>query len=71
MSPTEAAKRLLTREEVEETYGITKRFLEIAAVRGDGPPMIKIGRSARYRARDLELWIESRCVRSADLAARL
>ncbi len=71
MSSIEATSRLLTRKEVEEKYGISKRFLEISAVRGDGPPLIKIGRSARYRVADLEKWIDSRCVGGDVLDGRL
>lgn len=56
--------RLLDRREVETRFGITKRYLEIAAVRGEGPPMIKIGRLARYRVRDLRAWIEDQRVAS-------
>ncbi len=49
--------RLLTREEVQTSFGISKRWLEIAAVRGDGPVFIKIGRRVRYRVGDLRAWI--------------
>ena len=54
--------RLLDRSEVEARFGIPKRFLEVAAVRGDGPPMVKIGRLARYRIKDLHDWIETQRV---------
>lgn len=57
--------RLMDRREVERRYGIAKRFLEVAAVRGEGPPMVKIGRLARYRASDIEAWIERQVVRPA------
>ena len=56
--------RLLNRREVEAEFGITARFLEIAAVRGDGPEMVKIGRSVRYRIADIRNWIETRRVSS-------
>lgn len=56
--------RLLSRPEVEDHFGLSRRFLEVAAVRGDGPPMIKIGRSVRYRVGDLLEWIEARRVTS-------
>lgn len=57
--------RLLSRVEVEHFFGIPKRFLEISAVRGDGPPMVKIGaRMVRYRVGDLRLWLADRTVRS-------
>lgn len=56
--------RLLSRSEVHTLFGLTQRFLEVSAVRGDGPPMVKIGRSVRYRVGDLREWIESRRVTS-------
>lgn len=57
--------RLLTRREVEAEFGISARYLEIHAVTGDGPPMIRISRSSiRYRVADLRDWIEARRVRS-------
>ncbi|MEM7422185.1 MAG: AlpA family transcriptional regulator [Pseudomonadota bacterium] len=55
-------RRLLDRRAVEAEYGISKRYLEIAAFRGDGPPYIKIGRSVRYSAADLDAWIATRRV---------
>ena len=57
-------KRLLSRVEVEQRYGISKRYLEIAALQGGGPAMVKIGRLVRYRPSDIDTWIESRTVRS-------
>lgn len=56
--------RLLSRAEVEVSFGLSRRFLEVSAVRGDGPPMVKIGRSVRYRAGDVRGWIEARRVTS-------
>ena len=55
---------LLSRRQVEERFGISMRFLEIAAVKGGGPVMIKVGRNVRYRIGDIRDWIESRRVRS-------
>lgn len=60
----QASKKLMSRLEVDETYGLPKRLLEVAAVRGGGPPMVKIGRRVYYRPRDVEAWIESRIVSS-------
>ena len=51
--------RLLTRLEVEDQFGISKRFLELAVRRGDGPPIVRIGRSVRYRASDIYKWIDA------------
>ncbi len=56
--------RLLTRSEVHTAFGLTQRYLEVSAVRGDGPPMVKIGRSVRYRVSDLRVWIDARRVNS-------
>lgn len=51
--------RLLSRPEVQKHFGISQRFLEVAAVRGDGPPVVKIGRSVRYQVRDIRAWINA------------
>ncbi len=57
---------LLSRDEVEAEFGLSRRFLEIAAWRGDGPPMIRIGRRAvRYRRSDVIAWIDARRVAPA------
>ena len=57
--------RLLNRDEVEAQFGITRRYLEVAAVRGDGPPMIRVGRRmVRYGVRDLREWIDRNRVAS-------
>jgi predicted DNA-binding transcriptional regulator AlpA len=52
------ADRLLSRREVEERFGISKRYLEVAIMRHEGPPIVRIGRSVRYRVRDVVEWIE-------------
>lgn len=51
--------RLLSRDEVEETFGVSRRFLELAVARGDGPAVVRIGRSVRYRVSDILSWIDS------------
>lgn len=56
--------KLLTRPEVVLHFGLSQRLLEVSAVRGDGPPMIKIGRSVRYSVADLRAWIGARRVYS-------
>ena len=61
---------LLSRAEVEVHFGLTRRFLEVSAVRGDGPPFIKINRSVRYRAGDLREWIKSHQVNSTSEVAQ-
>lgn len=64
MSDFLSGERLLSRSEVVAVFGLTQRFLEVAAVAGNGPPMIKIGRSVRYRVSDLRAWIDARRVNS-------
>jgi predicted DNA-binding transcriptional regulator AlpA len=70
MQKTDQDDRLLTRSEVHTQFGLTQRYLEVAAVRGDGPPMIKIGRSVRYRTGDLREWIKSHQVNSTSEVAQ-
>lgn len=56
-SPPLNPDRLLSRTEVEAAFGIRKRFLEIAAGKGNGPAFIKMGRRTLYRVADLQAWI--------------
>lgn len=59
---------LLSRPEVQTIFGLSQRFLEVSAVRGGGPAMVKIGRSVRYRVSDLRNWIEAQRVHSTSEA---
>jgi hypothetical protein len=64
--------RLLSRDEVETTYGIAKRYLELAACKGGGPVFVKVGRLTRYRVQDIEDWIsERRYASTSDAAEKL
>lgn len=58
MKSEHTKERLLSRDEVEERYGIPKRFLEKAACRDEGPRRVKIGRLVKYRPKDVAEWIE-------------
>lgn len=66
MKQRDRADRLMSRHEVEKRFGITKRFLESAAVRGDGPRFVRIGRLVRYRVPDIQAWIEANLSRGED-----
>lgn len=56
---------LLSREEIEVEYGLGRRWLELAALRGDGPPMVKIStKMVRYRRAEFEAWLDARTVHS-------
>ena len=49
---------LLSRDDIEDQYRLTRRWLELAALRGDGPPFVKISsRLVRYRRSDFENWL--------------
>lgn len=64
MQDTITDDRLLSRPGVQTHFGLTQRFLEVAAVRGNGPPFIKLGRAVRYRVGDVRAWIDARRVAS-------
>lgn len=56
---------LLSRVQIAAEYGLPRRWLELAATRGDGPPMVRLGwRTVRYRRGDFEEWLASRTVSS-------
>ena len=65
----EPSTELMSRDqiEIESKGGITRRWLELAAYRGDGPPFIKISRRCvRYRRSDYEAWLAARTVSNSD-----
>lgn len=56
---------LLSRDQIEVEYNISRRWLELAALTGEGPAFIKIGaRTVRYRRNELERWLSEREMRS-------
>ena len=57
---------LLSRDEIEAEYeGITRRWLELAALSGEGPPMIRLSRRMiRYQRGAFEDWLVARTVTS-------
>lgn len=59
MPDHEDPDRLLTRRDVERRFALKARFLELAALRGEGPPIVRVGRSVFYRVRDVRAWIEA------------
>ena len=54
----QGSDRLMTRKEVEEIFGISKRFLEISAAQRIGPAIVRVGRSVRYSPADIRNWID-------------
>ena len=65
--------QLLSRDEVEGESGLTRRWLELAALNGNGPPFVKVsGRMVRYQRGVLERWIADRTrISTADLGQEL
>ena len=59
-------QELLSRDDIEREYkGITRRWLELAALSGNGPPMIKISpRLVRYQRGVFEDWLRARTFHS-------
>ena len=54
-------QQLLSRDEIEYEYGLTSRWLELAALTGNGPPFVKISnRMVRYRRGVFEKWVDDR-----------
>ncbi len=59
------ARELLSRDQIQEQYGLSRRWLELAALNGGGPPMVKIStRMVRYQRGAFEEWLTSRTVAS-------
>ncbi|WP_018231419.1 helix-turn-helix transcriptional regulator [Thioalkalivibrio thiocyanodenitrificans] len=59
----------LTTQEAAERLGLKRTTLEAWRVRGFGPRFVKLGRCVRYRAADLDSWLESRTRTSTSAGA--
>ena len=57
---------LLSRDDIQRDYkGVTRRWLELAALNGDGPPMLKLSaRMVRYQRGAFEDWLAEHTVHS-------
>ncbi len=53
-------KRLLWAEEVATMLGVPVKTLYQWRYKGVGPVGVRVGRHLRYRAADVELWIDGR-----------
>lgn len=68
MAGTQNPNQLLSRDDIERETdgGLTRRWLELAAHRGEGPPMLKISRRmVRYRRCDFEAWLDAHIVENS------
>ena len=58
-------RELISRDDIERDYNLSRRWLELAALSGDGPPMIRISRRmVRYQRGTFEDWLAARTVSS-------
>ena len=61
----QSRRDLLSRDDIEREYKLSRRWLELAALTGDGPPMLRISRRmVRYQRGTFEDWLASRTVNS-------
>lgn len=60
--PAPVADQVLTREECAEYARFSVGALKNLAYRGEGPPMVKLGRSVRYRRSDVDKWLQRNLV---------
>lgn len=56
--------RLLKQSEVASMIGMSEAYLEQSRFRKTGMPYVKIGRSVRYRANDVQSWLDKHVVGS-------
>lgn len=54
--------RLLTRAEAASALGLAPQTLSVWAMRGQYLPVVKCGRASRYRASDIERFVEQQTV---------
>ena len=54
----DASDTPLTTAQCAALLGISEQWLEIARVRGDGPPFVKMGRIVRYRRPSVLRWLQ-------------
>ena len=58
-------RELVSRDEIQRDYNFSKRWLELAALSGGGPSMIRISaRMVRYKRGVFEDWLDARTVTS-------
>jgi hypothetical protein len=56
-------ERLMNSGEIAAEFGVfTRRWLDLARARGDGPPYIKFGRKCFYRPSIVEQWLNEHTV---------
>ena len=56
---TKQLPHLLSQKELCEYIGKSQAWAERARLEGSGPPFLRLGRSIRYRASDVQDWIDA------------
>jgi excisionase family DNA binding protein len=65
-----ACDPLLTRDQAAEFLGVRAQTLAVWSTTGRySLPLVRVGRSVRYRTSDLVAWLESRTTNQAEPAA--
>ena len=64
-SPATVQPRLLTMTQVEVRTGFKRSYLQKRRAEGSFPAPIKIARSSRWRAEDVDAWIDARIAEGA------
>ena len=54
---TAITEQLATTRQVSDQTGIPEQTLRGWRSRGEGPPWFRLGRSVRYRQRDIDRWL--------------
>jgi excisionase family DNA binding protein len=63
MNDTVSHSKLVTRRQAAEVLGLRPQTLAAWSMTGKyGLPVVKVGRSVRYRLSDLEQWLASRTI---------
>ena len=53
-------EKLLSEKEIEETYGLSRRWLQKLRCQGGGPKFLKIGKKKiLYRCSDIEIFLKT------------
>jgi excisionase family DNA binding protein len=67
MTAIDERRKLLTRTEAAEYLGVKPQTLAVWQVTGRyNLPVVKVGRSVRYRVADLEAWLAARTIGTVD-----
>ncbi|MCD2262454.1 helix-turn-helix domain-containing protein [Dietzia aurantiaca] len=61
-------KGLLDPPTVAEDFGVTVQRLAEWRHKGIGPSYVKVGRLIRYRAEDIDAWLDANTVKTGDAA---